>query len=229
MHLFARTDVIIYVVPSVEATSAYRYLSNFFRKDINVQVKLLDHDPGLYECWNMGIRSAESPYVSNANADDRRGRYHSDYLVFLSELQELDAVSSALLTDIEPTQCFYSETQDVWFTGMARKITKDDLYLETEDGIESQNFLHCMPVWRKEIHDRIGFFDEDHYGTSCDWEFWMRSASAGMNMELVDIPLGFYLQDINSHNRRNQGRRIMGEQAIIDKYTSSGYRVGVLR
>lgn len=229
MHLFDRTDVIIYVVPSPEATSAHRYLANFFRKDLNVKVHLLDNDPGLYECWNMGIQSAESTYVSNANADDRRGRYHSDYLIFLAELLHLDAVSSALVTDIEPTQGVYSETQDVWFTGMGRRITKDDLYLETDEGIESQNFLHCMPIWRRSIHDRIGFFDERQYGTSCDWEFWLRSASAGMHMRLLDLPLGFYLLDQTSHNRRNLEARRAGEQGIIQTHISTEVGISSLQ
>lgn len=228
MSLFGRTEILIYIVPSSEAEAAHSFLSRFFKQDTNVKIRLLESDPGLYECWNLGIRNARGKYVSNANADDRRGRYHSDYLVFLSELFQLSAVSSALLADTKPTHTQYSSTQDVWFSGMGRTIEKESLYIETDGLIESQNLFHCMPIWRKSIHEKYGYFNEAQYGTSCDWEFWLRCTGNGMTSKLVDLPLGFYLQDAESHNRRNQNRRA-GEQAIIGKHISQNKDLGAMR
>jgi len=228
MHLFARTEILIYVVPSPEAETAHAYLLRYFRHDTNVKVRLLDNDPGLYECWNLGIRNARGKYVSNANADDRRGRYHSDYLIFLSELHQLSAVSSALLTDSGASQSKYSDSQDVWFTGMGRSIWKDDLYIEKDGTIESQNLFHCMPIWKKAIHEEHGYFDEASYGTSCDWEFWLRCTKDGAKARLLDLPLGFYLQDAASHNRRSAGR-LKGEEAILKAHISNNSKVGALR
>jgi len=228
MNLFGRTEILIYVVPSSEAETARNYLSRFFKHDPNVKVSLLEPDPGLYECWNLGIRNASGKYVSNANADDRRGRYHSDYLIFLSELRELTAVSSALLTDTKLTYAEYSITQDVWFSGMGRSISKEHLFIESDGIVESQNLFHCMPIWSKSIHDKYGYFDEAKYGTSCDWEFWLRCTDKGMTSRLVDIPLGFYLQDPASHNRRHEHRREC-EQRIVEQYISTNIKLGELR
>ncbi len=215
MHLFNRTEILIYIAPSPEADAAYKYLTHYFRQDKNVNVRILDGDPGLYECWNLGIRNARGKYVSNANADDRRGRYHSDYLVFVSELHQLSAVSSALLTDRKLTHSGYSDTQDIWFTGMGCDIQKDNLYIEIDGMIESQNLLHCMPIWARSLHERIGFFDEHQFGTSADWEFWLRAVSSKYKLQLIDIPLGFYLVDDKSHNRRNQEERQNKERKIM--------------
>jgi hypothetical protein len=228
MNLFERTQILISIVPSTEAELAYQYLCRFFKNDTNVEVSLLDYDPGLYECWNKGIRSARAKFVSNANADDRRGRYHTDYLVFISELYNLSAASSALLTDTKLTYTKYNQTQDVWYTGMGRSITKSDLFIENDGVIESQNLFHCMPIWRRDIHDDYGFFDEANFGTSCDWEFWLRCTSGGMRSRLVDLPLGFYLQDAQSHNRRSEDRK-KGEQSIISRYISKNAIVGRLQ
>ena len=217
MSLFMRTEVIIYIVPSSESRYCYDYLQRFFANDGNVIVELLTEDPGLYECWNMGAKRARGRYVSNANVDDRRGKYHSDSLIALAEINKLDAASSALMADEVLSENSYTDTQDIWFTGMGRNITSDDLAISKDGKIESQNLLHCMPIWRKSIHSKIGYFDEVTYGTSADWEFWMRACFAECKMQVFSPPLGFYLVDPNSHNRRHTDKEEK-ENMIIARY-----------
>ena len=217
MNLFPRTEVIIYIVPSPEAKYCYEYLHRFFIKDRNVFIELLDSDPGLYQCWNMGAKRSRAKYVSNANVDDRRGKYHSDFLIALAEINACDAVSSAIVADGVKSESRYTDTQDIWFTGMGRLIEIDDLAITKNGKRESQNLLHCMPIWRKELHETIGFFDEATYGTSADWEFWLRACNSDCRMQITSLPLGFYLVDLNSHNRRHSDKGEK-ENLIISRY-----------
>ena len=208
----------ISIAPSPESKSQETYLKEHFSDAPNVSVLHLEKDPGLYECWNNTIRNASSTYVGNANIDDRRGRYHSDYLIYTMEYEALDAAASALIADTSDTHNSYSADQDIWYLGMERRISKDDLLIEYDTTIKSQNMMHCMPIWRAAIHQEIGFFEENKFGTSADWEFWLRAASSSKSLKLLDLPLGFYLVDSQSHNRRNLKARMTFESKIIEQY-----------
>jgi hypothetical protein len=221
MHLFERTDVVITIAPSPESRSQENYLREHFSNNANVTIAHLDNDPGLYECWNSTIRNAKSKYVGNANIDDRRGRYHSDYLIYLMEYAELDGATSALVADGADTHSTYSASQDIWYLGMERDIRQDDLLIEDDNSAKSQNMMHCMPIWNAKMHDDVGFFEECKYGTSADWEFWLRALKAEKRLSLYDIPLGFYLVDAKSHNRRSYDERRKREKLIIKKHFPS--------
>ena len=187
----------------------------------NVSVVHMETDPGLYECWSNTIRNAKSTYVGNANIDDRRGRYHSDYLIYLMELEGLDGAASALVADTSDTHNSYSASQDIWFLGMGREISKNNLLIEDETSVRSHNIMHCMPIWRAALHNEIGYFEENIYGTSSDWEFWLRAASSSKRLKLHDSPLAFYLVDSQSHNRRNLETRMACERKILKKHFST--------
>lgn len=77
--------------------------------------------------------------------------------------------------------------------------------------------MHCMPVWRKSLHERYGYFDEKTYGTSADWAFWLKCSKAGERFLFDDGAFGRYFLNPDSHNRRNDpdGRK---ELQIIKDY-----------
>ena len=53
------------------------------------------------------------------------------------------------------------------------------------------NLPHVMPMWRKEIHEKVGFFLEA-YPSCGDWEFWLRSTFLGLNFKRLPETLGVY-------------------------------------
>jgi len=75
-------------------------------------------------------------------------------------------------------------------------------------------------MWRRSLHEDIGYFDEKSFGTSSDWEFWLRAAGANKKLDLLDLPLGFYLIDSKSHNRKNSAERIKVERNILLKHAN---------
>jgi hypothetical protein len=48
-----------------------------------------------------------------------------------------------------------------------------------------------MPMWRRSIHDRFGYFDED-YLTSSDADLWLKAAKGGSQMKKIDDTVGIY-------------------------------------
>ncbi|MBR8828001.1 MAG: glycosyltransferase [Gomphosphaeria aponina SAG 52.96 = DSM 107014] len=136
----------------------------------NIQYHRFDEDPGLYECWNIAIRKGKGKYVTNANLDDRRSPLHLEILAkYLEDNPYHAAVSSALVVTYQPYEDWNLFTPDeVWFEGMSGKIGFDDLYTFNDNVLISRNTLHCMPVWRRELHEKYGYFDgATRLGKSC--------------------------------------------------------------
>ncbi|MFN7917458.1 MAG: glycosyltransferase family 2 protein [Vicinamibacterales bacterium] len=168
----------------------------------------LEQDPGLYNCWRLAIERARAPIITNANLDDRRGPWHTAHLVDVLEANPEFMLASGSIACVRtdgPAGWFRLVDTEVWFHGEgSRPIGLQDLYIEDEHGeIRSRCVPHCMPVWRKELHARHGYFDEERYGTSADWAFWLKCARAGERLYFDERPFGRYFMNAESHNRRN--------------------------
>lgn len=180
----------------------------------------LDKDPGLYNCWRIGIENARAPYVTNANLDDRRSPHHTKALIeLLNANPDIAGAATAIrATRIRNSSWFDWTENEYWFIeDEVREINFFDLYKHNEAGLViSQNIMHCMPVWRKNIHNKYGFFDEEQYGTSADWAFWLKCAKAGERFLLLPKPLGLYYINPRSHNRINDTAGIKERRIIED-------------
>jgi hypothetical protein len=181
----------------------------------------LDHDPGLYGCWRIGIEATKAKYITNANLDDRRSPFQA--VALMSELDrfpEYAGAASAIRATKARNSCWYQLTEDeYWFDkGFEESFGFSDLYIETDQGaIKSQNIMHCMPVWRKTLHEKYGYFDEERYGTSADWAFWLHCARAGEKFRLLPTVSSQYFINESSHNRTNDPNGVK-ERLIISDY-----------
>lgn len=162
----------------------------------------LPHDPGLYETWNLAARLSTARYLSNANLDDRRAPAHVRRLcAVLDERPDVDVASAPLRITHEPNT-------DWAEVGEGRLMFGDvppgiyggaDLLRDDGERLRSRNLPHCMPVWRRELHARVGFFDEARFGPSADWEFWLRAGARGARFHFADEPLGVFLRTPDSY------------------------------
>lgn len=151
--------------------------------------------PPVYEAWNMGIRIARGEYITNANADDRL------YPGALSRMVEaLDQAPRRVAlaygnVDIvqEPGGEPYSRYN--WAQGGLHELLQGC-------------FIGPMPVWRKEIHENIGYFDEA-YHSSGDYEFWMRMAKNRYQfIKMEEEPVGAYTKRKGSIEHREPIRTL---------------------
>jgi hypothetical protein len=200
-----------------------------------VRLVRLPSDPGIYGCWNAGIREARGRYVSNANLDDRRDANHVSKMVEILETTNTDVASSAVavshdLTDISgfdgDTDAWLKDRKrEVWFGGEGKdpyvKALDDFFHLGPQgEVLQCMNFPHCMPVWRRALHERFGYFDEALNGTYADFAFWLQVASSGGTFRHVSAPLGLYYVDPTSHSRRNSNQTIW--QSVVARHLPKG-------
>ncbi|MEI9475280.1 MAG: FkbM family methyltransferase [Deltaproteobacteria bacterium] len=138
----------------------------------------------IYRAWNRGIKAASGKYITNANTDDRHRR---DALEVMAG--RLDAYPGVALVyaDVFVTH-FENQTFDAHIrTGYhVRPEYRKEIML-------SGCHMGPQPMWRKSLHDEIGYFDEQLRSAS-DYEFWCRIA---VTHPLLHIPefLGLYYEN----------------------------------
>lgn len=148
----------------------------------NIKYYRLEKDFGLYACWNIAIQFCTSNIIGNWNIDDRKAINGTEILVRrLEKKPQVDVVYG--ITYISRAANERYEDNDY-----------QNIYPYLPHSLENllrNNSPHCMPMWRKNLHDRFGYFDES-YMSAADGEFWLRCASEGAILELVNHPVGLY-------------------------------------
>ncbi|NEP77964.1 MAG: glycosyltransferase [Okeania sp. SIO3B3] len=208
-------------------------IEHYLKQYPNIVYQKLDYDPGLYEVWNIAIKMARGEYITNANLDDRRAPEHIEkHLKVLEENLDFDLVCASLKVTRTENETWENNTAHAtWFgPGFPEYIKTKHLFRKekvngtTTGKIVSQCIPHCMPVWRKSLHDEYGYFDETEYGTGADWEFWLRCSSAGAKFKLIREPLGIYLENASSYMRVFSQREQMMNK-VIEKYYRTDLQV----
>ena len=83
------------------------------------------------------------------------------------------------------------------------------------------NMPHASPMWRKEYHEKYGYFDEQ-YRSAGDWEMWLRGASKGSKFKKIHELLGLYYFNPAgiSTNPDNFSWKREEEKEIYEKYVN---------
>lgn len=181
-----------------------------------IEVKRIYTDgiPTLYEAWNMAIKEASGEYITSANCDDRLYPKALEKLAkaldenkdFAMSYFDVDLVNEI---DGEPKNTFH------WMEGGLQTL------------VERGCFLGPMPMWRKSLHDKYGYFE-----TACqlangeiykpqivsDYEYWMRLANGGEKFYHIKEVLGAYLSHKENLEHRSPLRRVWEDSRAKAKY-----------
>jgi glycosyltransferase involved in cell wall biosynthesis len=197
--------------PENEDEVINRYLERY---PDNIKYIKLDHDPGIYAAWNLAIKESTGEFITNANLDDRKSPEFAEKLAKLLVLNpEVDCVYTDNLLTQTANETFEANSSN------------GQVYPAEEFSIEAMlrgNPPHCMPMWRKTLHEKNGFFDEK-YKSAADWEFWLRCSFDGSKyLKYTSQPLGLYYFNPNglSTNPENDIWKRKEEKEIFKKYMS---------
>jgi hypothetical protein len=164
----------------------------------------------VYEAWNFGIDVSNSDILTNWNTDDRRSYNSLELQVnFLEKNAEYDGCyGSSIISKIENERF--------------EDCLSDELYHTLDFTLENQllyNSPHCMPVWRKSIHDICGKFDTS-YRSAADYDMWMKVLKNGIKFKKIDATVGlYYLNPIGvSTNAEFREKTLFEELSIRNKY-----------
>lgn len=167
----------------------YNIIKDFLHHDNFKYIKL--GKCNVYEAWNKGLEVCTAPILTNWNIDDRREFSSLNYQVsYMEENPEIDLCFGGLFISQKPNETFeFNEKRLAWHLGEGKM----------EDMLE-HNSPHCMPVWRKDVHDKYGNFDEKYF-CAADYEMWLRILKNGGKFKKLDKMVGLYYENPASVSR----------------------------
>jgi GT2 family glycosyltransferase len=158
------------------------YIIPLTEKYSNIKYYKLDSDPGLYAGWNHAISLCSAPIVGNWNIDDRKNAFSFELLLKAFEREpDLDLVYGITYMSYKANEKYEDNDYSEIYAALPH----------TNRNLLMHNSPHCMPLWKKSIHDRFGFFDTK-YLTAADGDMWLRIAGGGARIKMVNHPVGLY-------------------------------------
>ncbi len=202
--LYKKGDLEIIVVDSASPEKEWTMVEDECRTHKHVLALRTKTRESLYAAWNRAIRLATGEYLTNANTDDR---HRKDALEVLAKA----------LDDHPEVAVVYG---DSWKTNLPGEIfDKNSAQDALRWGEYSPEKLehHCCvgphPMWRRSLHDEIGYFDE-RYRSAADYDFWLR-VSLKYPLLHLDEMLGLYFH--NPDSLGNAGMRVHQERIEVQR------------
>ena len=176
--------------------------------DRTIRYLRTENRESVYAAWNRGIKLATGKYITNANTDDRLRRDALEHMTQVMEAcPDIDLVYADVIKTGTANQTFDRCTP----TGVLCWPDWDRQRLLAEGC-----FIGPQPVWRREVHERYGYFDE-RYSISADYEFWLRISQSSCFHHL-SVPLGLYLEREDSVEHRNPKKKRQQDREIVETY-----------
>jgi glycosyltransferase involved in cell wall biosynthesis len=130
----------------------------------------------MYAAWNRAIQLAKGEYIVPANVDDRLRP--DAYEVMVNKLDEQPAAGMVC-----PNSYVTAQANAKWDNFEA---SHEAPYIEgrldffySPHSITEQCTIGNTPMWRKEVHERVGYFDQS-YLIAGDYEFALRLVANGV-------------------------------------------------
>lgn len=156
----------------------------------NIKYYRLDSDPGLYAGWNIAVNKCSAPIVGNWNIDDRRNKDGLEILLkSLEANDDLDMVYGLTYISHKANEKYTDNSFNEIYPCLPHSL----------ENLFKNNSPHCMPLWKKSLHDRFGYFDEK-YKTAADGDFWLRCAIGGAKIKMINHPVGLYYVNPNGRS-----------------------------
>jgi len=173
--IFNKLEIII-----VDAASPQKekdIVSSYQKQYDNICYLRLNKRIGIYPAWNIGIKKTKAPYITPFSTNDRLNPVAYETLSkALDENPDIDLVYGDTYLSRLPHTPF---EHGIDAPGMVQKWDEYSYNFLLED-----NCIGPHPMWRRKIHDTVGYFSEDYVALG-DQEFWLR---LGRHSKMLHIP-----------------------------------------
>ena len=174
----------IIVVDSNSPENEKAIVERYMKDHKNLKYIRTEERETIYKAWNRGIHAASGKFITNANTDDR---LRPDAFQIMADELEKNPETGLVYADF-----FITGYENMDFYGHIR--SGYSIKPDYSPGIMlSGCHMGPQPMWRKSVHDEIGYFD-DSFTSAGDYEFWCRLATSYPMRHIPDF-LGLYLHN----------------------------------
>lgn len=167
------------IIDADSPENEYEVISAYMKRFPNIVYHRAATRIGIYEAWNLGVKMARGKYVTNTNMDDLRR--HDSFE------RQVEILEKFLFVDVAYQDFYYSFEGKASVAKTAAVGVKSDVPVVTPYNLMRSNSPHNAPMWRRSIHDDVGFFDES-YRSAGDYDFWLRCVGAGKVFYKINDP-----------------------------------------
>ena len=184
-------------------------IERYCKQHKNIVYHRMNHCIGIYDAWNVGAKLARGEYLTNTNLDDLR---RQDSL----ELQA-GVLDNLPFVDVVYQDFHYTFDPRLSVEEIARFGYRSTLPVVTAHNMMDFNSPHNAPMWRKKLHEELGYFDV-FYKSAGDYEFWMRCLAAKKVFYKINDPHVVYYQNPEGLSTRPDTRGVEEAQRILKTY-----------
>lgn len=178
-------NVRFYILDCASEDQGGKIALEFAEEYDNVSYKRLEEDCGLYAAWNICCSWASEKYIGNWNVDDRRTPWSLEVM-----LNDISADNSLDL--VYGKTAITTKANDNWNTASLSNIYP--CLPHSLENLLRNNSPHCMPIWKRDLHERFGGFNEE-YMTASDTDMWLRACKGGAKMKMINDIVGLYYEN----------------------------------
>jgi len=187
----------------------YETIKRYLAKHKNINYIRMNYRIGIYDAWNVGAKAARGDYLTNTNLDDLRRN---------DSLERQAAVLDNLpFVDVTYQDLYYTFDPRLSFEEISSFGYETNLPIVTTYNLMQYNSPHNAPMWRKSLHEELGYFNT-HYKSAGDYEFWMRCLAAGKCFYKLNDPHVVYYQNPNGLSTRPDTRGVVEAKEIHKTY-----------
>jgi len=203
-HMFLQTEhIIVY--------SEWHPFYNEFKKYPNFKLIKENKKLGVYNAWNIGIKEATTEYITNWNIDDIRHPINTKIKYDLLSKNNIDIAYNWYASTTTIEENFYN-------IDISSKFV-----LQYPDNYENCVMENCYagpdPMWKKALHNKVGYFDYENFPTIGDWEMWIRFAKlANAKFKLISEVLCLYRDQPNTVSRTQSDKVEKQKDLLFKKY-----------
>lgn len=200
-----------YILDCNSPDGEYEIIKEYLKYE-NIVYRKMNEDPGLYASWNVCVDWVEEEYIGNWNVDDRKTPWSNEILLNEIIRSKSDLVYGRTLVTSKPNDSWDTTDGKIYFACLDHSL----------ENLLKNNSPHCMPVWRKDLHDRFGYFNEE-YMTAADTDMWLRACKGGAKIKKVDEYIGLYYKNPNgrSTNPETLKQMIAEVKEVRSKYKTT--------
>jgi glycosyltransferase involved in cell wall biosynthesis len=183
----------VIVVNSGSQENEEAIVREYRQKYNNIIYIKTEHREGIYSAWNRAVKVARGTFLTNANTDDR----HRE--------DALEKMAQTLLANPDVALVYGDQVCTDTPNGTFANHHVIEMAKRPEYSRERLLFGCCVgsqPMWRKSLHDELGYFDET-LTCGSDWDFWLRISSKYKFKHIPDfLGLYYYNEDGIEHGRK---------------------------